>query len=67
MLRTVQRLIQAGRLRRYWREGNQYERDRVFDHAAGTLQTNGSRVAVYLLSNPGCWVYALDGRTEDGR
>lgn len=50
--RTLNRLVETGRVRRYWRE----------DYA-GTRQqrTLQSREPVEIRNVSGCWVYALDG------
>jgi hypothetical protein len=45
-------LVQRGRLRRYWTELDCFETS-----SSPTGKGAGN----------GCWVYALDGRTEDGR
>lgn len=58
MLRTVQILERATRIRRYWREiDTVLVTSRRFNRAPITRPSGGA----------GCWVYALDGRTEDGR
>lgn len=59
MLRTMQGLMRTKRVRRYEREQDTEDRD--------TSKLTGNAARISRNTPPAVWVYALDGRTTNGR